>query len=73
MIESRSNSAEPGPQAKNQCLRQPPPNKSMRLITLYVSPYYLERLDQLVTAGIYPNRSEAIRFAIRDMTRQEAP
>ncbi|MHA2226088.1 MAG: ribbon-helix-helix domain-containing protein [Candidatus Hodarchaeales archaeon] len=28
-------------------------------------------LDELVRSGRYPNRSEAIRFAIRDMLKDE--
>lgn len=31
----------------------------------------LEGLDELVRQGSYPNRSEAIRFAIRDLLKEE--
>lgn len=44
----------------------------MKLITLYVPEPYLEALDRLVKAGLYPNRAEAIRMAIRDLIRTEA-
>jgi len=39
----------------------------MRLITLYLPEPYIKALDQLVEEKFYPNRSEAIRFSIRDM------
>jgi Arc/MetJ-type ribon-helix-helix transcriptional regulator len=32
---------------------------------------YLEKLDQLVDAGFYPNRAEAVRIAIRDLLKAE--
>lgn len=43
----------------------------MKLITLYVPEPYLKTLDQLIAAGIYPNRAEAIRTAIRDLLVDE--
>ena len=43
----------------------------MKLITLYVPESYIESLDQLVKHKFYPNRSEAIRFAIRDLINSE--
>jgi len=39
----------------------------MKLITLYLPTKYIESLDQLVAEGFYPNRSEAIRLAVRDL------
>lgn len=39
----------------------------MKLVTLYLPERYIKTLDQLVTEGFYPNRAEAIRFAIRDL------
>ena len=39
----------------------------MKLVTLYLPERYLKELDQLVAEKFYPNRSEAIRFAIRDL------
>ncbi|MHA1341518.1 MAG: ribbon-helix-helix domain-containing protein [Promethearchaeota archaeon] len=43
----------------------------MKLITVHVPEAYLDAIDQLVAADIYPNRSEAIRIAIRDMLKNE--
>lgn len=39
----------------------------MKLITLKVPEGYLKLLDQLVDERFYPNRSEAIRVAVRDL------
>jgi len=39
----------------------------MRLITLYVTEQLLSGIEDLVQAGVYPNRSEAIRLAIKDL------
>ena len=39
----------------------------MRLIQVYVPQHYLEALEDLVREGMYPNRSEAIRLAVRDL------
>jgi Arc/MetJ-type ribon-helix-helix transcriptional regulator len=44
----------------------------VKLITLYVPEPYLEALDRLMKAGLYPNRAEAIRIAILDLIRAEA-
>jgi len=38
----------------------------MRVITLHLPEAHLKGLEDLVRAGIYPNRAEAIRMAIRD-------
>ncbi len=43
----------------------------MKFVTLYLPEHYIEALDQLVTEGFYPNRAEAIRFAIRDLLQSE--
>jgi len=40
-----------------------------KLVTLWLDELYILKLDELVSEGIYPNRSEAIRFAIRDLLR----
>lgn len=37
-------------------------------ITFRIPTQQLEALDRLVEDGIYPNRSEAIRDAVRDVT-----
>lgn len=39
----------------------------MKLITLYLPEHYIKALDELVNERFYPNRSEAIRVAIRDL------
>lgn len=43
----------------------------MRLITVHLPPEFLHDLDELVRQQRYPNRSEAIRFAIRDLLKSE--
>jgi len=40
-------------------------------LTVRMPKAYVEFLDRLVKAGIYPNRCEAIRKAIRDFIFQE--
>lgn len=44
----------------------------MKLITLNLPDRYLDGIEILVREEIYPNRSEAIRTAIRDFLRREA-
>ena len=45
----------------------------MKLITLYLPEPYIRALDRLVNEkGIYPNRAEAIRIAVRDLLNVEA-
>jgi len=43
----------------------------MKLITVHIPEAYLEAIDQLVAEDIYPNRSEVIRIAIRDLLKNE--
>jgi len=43
----------------------------MKLITLYLPESYIKALDQLVAEKFYPNRAEAIRFAIHDLINSE--
>jgi Arc/MetJ-type ribon-helix-helix transcriptional regulator len=43
----------------------------MHLITVHLPEAYLEGLDSLVDEHIYPNRSEAIRVAVRDLLKTE--
>jgi antitoxin ParD1/3/4 len=45
--------------------------KMMKLITVHLPSDQVCGLDELVRSGRYPNRSEAIRFAIRDMLKDE--
>jgi antitoxin ParD1/3/4 len=41
--------------------------EKMVLISFHLPPYYVDVLDNLVKKGVYPNRSEAIRDAIRQL------
>lgn len=43
----------------------------MSLISVHVPRRMLEELDELVKRGIFPNRSEAIRAALRDLLYRE--
>lgn len=43
----------------------------MKLVTALLPEAYLEGLDDLVRTNMYPNRSCAIRNAVRDMLKQE--
>lgn len=43
----------------------------MKQISLEIPEGYLDALDDLVRKGLYPNRAEAIRMAIRDLVRGE--
>lgn len=43
----------------------------MRLVTVHLPKSYIEGLEVLVKDNIYPNRSEAIRVAVRDMLKAE--
>jgi Arc/MetJ-type ribon-helix-helix transcriptional regulator len=44
---------------------------SMKLITFLVQEAYLEGLDELVRANMYPSRSAAIRAAVGDLLKKE--
>lgn len=43
----------------------------MRLVTVHLPVEFLEGLDELVRQKRYPNRSEAIRVAVRDLLKDE--
>lgn len=43
----------------------------MKLITLNLPEAYIEGIEKLVQAEIYPNRSETIRHAVRDLIIKE--
>ncbi|QEE15783.1 ribbon-helix-helix domain-containing protein [Promethearchaeum syntrophicum] len=43
----------------------------MRMLSVFIPESYIESLDILVAEEIFPNRSEAIRSAIRDLIRNE--
>ena len=44
---------------------------SVKLVTVLLPEAYLEGLDELVRANMYPSRSSAIRSAVRDMLKRE--
>jgi len=43
----------------------------MRLIAVHLPDRILDDIQRLVKNGLYPNRSEAIRIAIRDLLKRE--
>lgn len=43
----------------------------MKLITVHLPEAYLAGIDRLVTGEAYPNRSETIRVAVRDLLKAE--
>ena len=43
----------------------------MVLISVHIPKQMLDELDELVREGRFPNRSEAIRIAIRDLLEKE--
>ena len=43
----------------------------MKLITVHVPEAYLGGIEELVNMNMYPNRSEVIRVAIRDLLKEE--
>ncbi|MGC1122411.1 MAG: ribbon-helix-helix domain-containing protein [Candidatus Methanofastidiosia archaeon] len=43
----------------------------MKLVSVNLPDAYLDSLDELVSYGYYPNKSEAIRAAVRDMIKNE--
>lgn len=43
----------------------------MKAVTVFVPEEYLEAMERLVETHHFPNRSEAIRSAIRDMIKAE--
>jgi len=46
-------------------------HRQMRIVTVHLPEPYVASLDELVQMGLYPNRSEAIRVAVRDLLRRE--
>jgi antitoxin ParD1/3/4 len=43
----------------------------MKVVTVHLPEAYVEAIDELVKRGLYPNRAEAIRMAVRDLIRRE--
>lgn len=45
----------------------------MERVTLRIPKQQIEEVEQMVELGEYPNRSEAIRAAVRQMVAEERP
>ncbi|MBN1800879.1 MAG: ribbon-helix-helix protein, CopG family [Candidatus Lokiarchaeota archaeon] len=43
----------------------------MKLITCHIPEAYIDGIEKLVNENMYPNRSEVIRVAIRDLLKSE--
>jgi Arc/MetJ-type ribon-helix-helix transcriptional regulator len=43
----------------------------VKLITCHIPEQYIKGIEELVDSNYYPNRSEAIRVAIRDLLKNE--
>ncbi|RLF12310.1 MAG: CopG family transcriptional regulator [Thermoprotei archaeon] len=43
----------------------------LRILTVHLPDAYIQGLDELVNQRFYPNRSEAIRVAVRDLLKKE--
>jgi antitoxin ParD1/3/4 len=43
----------------------------MKIVTVFLPEEYLGILEKLVEQGRFPNRSEAIRVAVRDLVKTE--
>jgi Arc/MetJ-type ribon-helix-helix transcriptional regulator len=43
----------------------------MRIITVHLPDEFISGLDELVRLDRYPNRSEAIRYSVRDLLKDE--
>jgi len=43
----------------------------VKLVTVLLPEAYLEGLDELVRANMYPSRSSAIRSSVRDLLKKE--
>ncbi len=44
---------------------------NMKLITCHLPEAYLDGIEELVSAKVFPNRSEAIRVAVRELLKSE--
>ncbi|ATW89085.1 ribbon-helix-helix CopG family protein [Halohasta litchfieldiae] len=47
-----------------------PGNVSMERVTLRIPKQQIEEVEEMVDTGQFPNRSEAIRSAVRDMLNE---
>ncbi len=43
----------------------------VRLVTLHLPDLYVDNIEALIDKGVYPNRSEVIRLAVRDLLKNE--
>jgi Arc/MetJ-type ribon-helix-helix transcriptional regulator len=43
----------------------------VKLITCHLPEAYLSGIEELVSLNVYPNRSEVIRVAVRDLLKEE--
>ena len=48
-------------------------NPGLRQVSIYLPEELIDRLDELIENGFYPNRAEAIRFAVADFLRRKFP
>jgi antitoxin ParD1/3/4 len=46
-------------------------HRGLKLVTIHLPEAFLEGIEELVKSRIYPNRSEAIRIAVRDLLKNE--
>ena len=44
---------------------------TMELVSVHIQKQALEEIDELVKQGVFPSRSEAIRYAIRKLLAKE--
>jgi len=44
----------------------------MKVVTICMPESYVDGVDKLIKQGMYPNRSEVIRIAIRDLLVEES-
>jgi antitoxin ParD1/3/4 len=44
---------------------------NMKLITVNLPEAYVNGIERLIVEKLYPNRSEAIRIAVRDLLKKE--
>ena len=45
--------------------------KKIKLVTCHIPEQYIKGMEELVNANYYPNRSEVIRVAVRDLLKTE--
>jgi Arc/MetJ-type ribon-helix-helix transcriptional regulator len=46
-------------------------HRGLKLVTIHLPEAFLAGIEELVRSRIYPNRSEAIRIAVRDLLKNE--